>query len=90
MSDIHISPKKADIWRRISMLLSEAHSRVEEARSLLLLDLHITEGKAVEVTDAAAEALAGQGYMFVPQSEWTGGDSSDPDNFKWRKPHIAG
>jgi hypothetical protein len=25
-----------------------------------------------------------------PQSEWTGGDSSDPKNYKLREPHAAG
>ena len=29
-------------------------------------------------------------YFYHPQEEWTGGDSSDPANYKHREPHIVG
>ncbi len=27
-------------------------------------------------------------YFLTPQREWTGGDSADPKNYKFRYPHI--
>lgn len=31
----------------------------------------------------------GLGYLTVPQTEWTGGDSSKPENFTLREPNIV-
>ena len=38
---------------------------------------------------ALAGNVQGLAYMTHPQSEWTGGDSSDPANTVIRFPHIA-
>lgn len=32
---------------------------------------------------------SGWGYMTHPQTEWTGGNSSDPNNFTIREPNIV-
>ena len=29
-------------------------------------------------------------YFYHPQSEWMGGDSSNPKNYRKREPHIVG
>ncbi len=42
--------------------------------------------KAIEDAELA---LAGLAYMFHPQEEWTGGDSSNPENYKIVTPHIT-
>lgn len=84
-----IPKETADEWANIANLLSEASRLIEEAHTTLLLDLNITDGKPLEAIDKARDALSGLSYMFTPQTEWTGGDSSDPKNFKFNLPHIA-
>ena len=89
MSNIHIDEKTADKWQKIASLLKTAKKAVDEAASILLLELGVAEGAATTTIREAQDALAGQSYMFTPQSEWTGGDSMLSENFKWRKPHIT-
>lgn len=84
-----IDTATADQWHRLSNLWREASERLEQIRLELLTELNITEGRAVEEIEGALEAVQGNAYMFAPQSEWTGGDSSDPNNFKWNAPHIT-
>jgi len=87
---MRIDDTTADKWQRLATLWREANSNLEQIRLELLTELHITEGKPLEVVEEALNATNGQAYMFTPQSEWTGGDSSDPKNFKFRQPHIMG
>jgi len=85
----HITPAKADQWSVIANKLRQASELLGECHVLLACDLGITEGKPMEAVVKAEDAVSGLAYMFTPQSEWTGGDSSDPNNFKFRPPHIA-
>jgi|ETNvirnome_2_300_1030623.scaffolds.fasta_scaffold148832_1 hypothetical protein len=87
--DRYIDEATADKWARLSILWREASERLETIRLELLTELHVAEGKPLDVTNAAIDAVSGNAYMFHPQPEWTGGDSSDPKNTKFRKPHIA-
>lgn len=89
MSAERLTPEQEKLWLQISMLLSQAYGLVGQAELLLILELKITEGRAFEALNKAEEALNGLSYMFHPQQEWTGGDSSDPKNFVTRPPHIA-
>ena len=84
-------------WRRINSLISAAeqalkaaddeilkvvfehHDQGNEAEVLLLMDL----SRKINETGPS-----GWGYMTHPQTEWTGGDSSDPANFTLREPNI--
>ncbi len=89
MRDIHIDQSTADKWQKIADLLKTAKEAVDEASASLMIDLGITGGAASTAVHEAQDALSGQSYMFTPQSEWMGGDSTLFTNFKWRKPHIA-
>jgi hypothetical protein len=88
MNTTRIDTATADKWHRLATFWREVNERLEQIRLELLTDLEITEGRPLEEVDAALSACNGNAYMFAPQSEWTGGDSSDPVNFKWRAPHI--
>ena len=84
-----IDEKTADKWQKIATLLKTAKEAVDEAAVALLVELNVTGGAAATAIHEAQDALAGHSYMFTPQSEWTGGDSMLPNNFKWCKPHIT-
>ena len=89
MIERHIDEKTADKWQKIASLLKTAKQAVDEAAVTLLAELNITKGAATTAIQEAQDALAGHSYLFTPQSEWTGGDSTLSENFRWRKPHIA-
>lgn len=84
-----LTPEQAELWLDMSRKLRQASELLSEVEVTLVLKLGITEGNAVERLSAADEALSGLSYMFYPQSEWTGGDSTNPKNFKMVEPHIC-
>jgi hypothetical protein len=84
-----IDDKQAEHWSDIASKLRQISELIGQCQLTMLLKLHITEGKALQAIDNIAEAANGQAYMFTPQTEWTGGDSSNPKNFKPTLPHIA-
>ena len=86
-----IEKEQAEHWGQIAMNLAKISGLISECQLILLLKLDISnpEAKPLKAIDAIAEAASGQSYMFCPQTEWTGGDSSDPKNFKINLPHIA-
>jgi hypothetical protein len=84
-----LSVSQAEHWSGVAKKLQQVSALIEECRLDLLLKLNITEGRPLEAIDRIADAVNGQSYMFTPQTEWTGGDSSDPKNFKVNLPHIA-
>jgi hypothetical protein len=53
-----------------------------------------TEGKfLMDLASTIEDKTSGKelcSYFYHPQPEWTGGDSSDPANTKYREPHIVG
>ena len=85
----HITTEQADSWHRIATMFRTATESLEQARLELLTQLEVTEGRPLQEIERGLNALSGNAYMFTPQSEWLGGDSSDPKNFKFRPPHIT-
>ena len=86
-------------WSDISEAYHLAHNAVENLELLLLtttVDHKDDSAEAQKLNELrekvklATESLSGMSYMTHPQCEWTGGDSSDPKNFKTREPHIVG
>lgn len=45
--------------------------------------------RVLSITNDIGAQLRSLAYMLSPQSEWTGGDSLDSKNFKYRYPHIC-
>lgn len=84
-----ITPKTAANWSQIANCLRQASDLIDKAHLTLLLELGVTDGPPLEKIVGLTEEIAGLAYMFTPQAEWTGGDSSDPKNFKHTLPHIA-
>lgn len=84
-----IPDEQAQHWAEIASNLRQISELIGQCQLVLLLKLNITEGKALEALNAIEQAVSGQSYMFTPQTEWTGGDSADPKNFKPTLPHIA-
>ena len=86
---MHIDPKEAAHWSSIAEKLRQVSQLIGECRLTLMLELNVLEGPPSELIDNIESAINGGSYLFTPQTEWTGGDSSDPKNFKTRLPHIA-
>ena len=84
-----ITPKTADHWSRIATCLRQASELIDKAHLTLVMELAVLDGKPLETIERLTEEISGLAYMFTPQTEWTGGDSSDPKNFKHALPHIA-
>lgn len=84
-----IDDQKAKLWQELSTKLGEIDSLISDCRLTLILKLNITEGKPLKAIENIIDATAGMSYLFNPQTEWTGGDSKDPKNFKHTLPHIA-
>lgn len=79
----------AKFWQELSTKLGEIDSLITDCRLILLLKLNITQGKPLKAIENIENAVSGMSYLFHPQTEWTGGDSKDPKNFKHTLPHIA-
>lgn len=84
-----IDDQKAKLWQELSTKLGEISNLISDCQLILLLKLNITEGKSLRAIENIIDATAGMSYLFHPQTEWTGGDSKDPKNFKHTLPHIA-
>jgi len=86
---MRIDQTTAEKWQRLSSLWREANNTLEQIQLELLTEIGLSGScKAIVAVEKALQATNGQAYMFTPQSEWMGGDSSDPKNFKFRQPHI--
>lgn len=86
---IRIEQTEVDNWLKCSKLWKLAEDTLATIEQTLLLEMHQTDGKAVEAIDKAMEAVNGNAYMFTPQTEWIGGDSGDENNHVATLPHIA-
>lgn len=84
-----IDEKQYKAWFAIASKLDKISVLIHDCEAILMLELGIVEGKAFERIKDIIEAAGGQGYMFHPQIEWTGGDSMDGRNFIPTLPHIA-
>lgn len=87
----YIDSKEQEAWDSIKSDLAEAYSLISQAEVKAIVALN-REGKEQKVCGRISnvrQELAGLSYLCTPQSEWTGGDSSCPDNFRYRAPHIS-
>jgi hypothetical protein len=84
-----ITDQQAEHWSNIASKLRQVSSLIGDCRLLLMLQLNMTAGRPLEAIEKLEDASAGMSYLFTPQTEWTGGDSSNHDNFKHTLPHIA-
>ncbi len=86
----HIDEEERKVWEDLSKDLERAYSLVAAAHYKAITELeHDCSKNARNRIGHAKEVLSGLSYLFKPQSEWTGGDSEDPANFKVRAPHIS-
>ncbi len=83
----YIDSEMADKWRSIADKWKQANCLLLDIRLELLRDIGVRSGPAIETVNRAIRETA-LSYEYTPQSEWTGGDSLDPNNFKYRFPHI--
>ena len=86
---MRLTDNEARLWQECADDWKTAASALERIRLRLFLELGVIDGRAVDVLEAATNAVSGQAYMFTPQSEWLGGPSDNPSNFCYRKPYIA-
>ncbi|CAB4162736.1 hypothetical protein UFOVP785_100 [uncultured Caudovirales phage] len=85
----YITPEQSAQWQELADKLQAMSKLADECYMLLVLDMDIRGGKPLERIQAIQELVGGESYMFTPQTEWTGGDSAKPENFKDRLPHVA-
>jgi hypothetical protein len=71
----------ANDWEAASCALT----RIE----LRMMKHEIMPIKACNAIGEAIDKISGQRYMWTPQSEWLGGDSSLAENHCMRPPHIV-
>ncbi len=85
-------------WQEINNLICQAEAALKAADDCIVaLGLeHAQAGNQaearllIELSKSITEhGPLGYGYLTHPQSEWTGGDSSDPKNFTLREPNIV-
>jgi hypothetical protein len=84
-----IAPETAAKWSQVAAKLKQISELACECRMILMLELEIVDGKPMKIIETIEDSASGQSYMFTPQTEWTGGDSSNPKNFKETLPHVA-
>jgi hypothetical protein len=86
----HITTEQAAEYRRLAVLADKVNKALDEL-SLATLQAEIPQAVKANIFDwiARAETFRGLPYFLTPQSEWLGGDSSDPKNFAINAPHIA-
>lgn len=85
-------------WAQLANLARAASKAVDELELQIMLasmdakkQHHLAEAQLLM---DLAQRLEEQGpgglaYLLHPQTEWMGGDSMDPKNFKWREPYIC-
>lgn len=90
MKTVHINEITAEQFRKLAAIAREAEEKVQELL-VSAVRADIPEDAKMKVLDwiKRAETFRGLSYFLTPQPEWTGGDSSDPKNFKIRAPHIC-
>lgn len=89
-ASIYINEITAAQYRKLSALAAEIESKLE-GMVVELVQADIPEDAKLRTLAwiNRADTFRGLSYFLTPQPEWTGGDSSDPANFKLRAPHIA-
>ena len=91
----YITDEQAGKWQLLSDKLRQVAELVAECQRIILLDMVERPGfpqatvQAMVALDKLESASKGMAYMFHPQTEWVGGDSSNPNNHKQTLPHIA-
>ena len=78
--------------KSIELALSDFQTKLAQAISPIPSEDPLKKKllSAFEHLPSATELGVCSSYFFMPQSEWTGGDSSDSKNFVLREPHISG
>jgi hypothetical protein len=86
----YISESEANEYRRLSALAASIESQLEEL-AVAAVKSNIPDTSKIAILDwiKRAETFRGLSYFLTPQTEWTGGDSQNPENFKLRAPHIV-
>jgi hypothetical protein len=83
------SPLSKAQWEELRRRAQSVEDAINNLRSQLLLDAaeisDSDETLAITLIDAAKNLPSFSAYFYVPQSEWTGGET-----WKVREPHIAG
>ena len=83
-----MNEQQIQLWRECADKLRQASSLLDDVDLTLCLELD-APSNAVDRLRTAIDTLSGLPYLFTPQTQWTGGDSSDPSNFKTVPPHIV-
>lgn len=85
-------------WRRINAAIDRAAKALAAADEvvveLALQHAKVDNDKEAEMLIKLSTRLSESGpsgltYLTLPQQEWTGGDSSDPENFTVREPNLV-
>lgn len=84
-----IDEQTADQWAECAKLWKTAEQALSDLEALMHLNMGQISGKPIEAVNKAIECVHGNAYMFTPQSEWVGGDESDPRNTVYVEPHIC-
>ncbi len=92
------SPLSATQWRALAILADEAKKAVDGLWFGILMNAGDTsdaemQSKLLEYAErakSAADTISGFSYMLTPQTEWLGGDSSNPHSHILREPNIMG
>ncbi len=89
MSTRYMPADQVEAFRAASTAVGRANSELHAAVFALLpfAEPGSPAEQAVRMLEQVEESLRGKAYGLHPQSEWLGGDSHDPKNFKTRWPH---
>lgn len=87
MKTKYIDNETAKNWQDVAQQWKKANCILLDIRLALIKDMGVAGGPALDAINKAIRETA-MSYEFTPQSEWMGGNSLDPDNFRYREPHI--
>tara|TARA_R110000787_G_scaffold6217_1_gene22086 strand:+ start:550 stop:825 length:276 start_codon:yes stop_codon:yes gene_type:complete len=87
----YLTKPEIDDLLSLSEKAKEIESLISDLTVASILSKNIDDETKSNILDwiKRAETFKGLSYFLTPQSEWTGGDSTDESNFKYRKPHIC-
>ncbi len=89
MKDHYMTIKDHQEVKRLQELAAAAQAAIDRfEQEVCASELLPEEAVHWVMNERLGSIMRGLAYFLTPQREWTGGNSADPKNYKFRYPHI--